>query len=173
MRTFQFSLAAVVALAISLPSLGAEKPRPAQNNPSSQTRKVWTNEDMGQLRERGLITTFSPAPEKIVQAPRATAERATFASKTEDPSWYADQAAMLQAELDRREAALRNAQASLAQAKARMTQPGIAMDQGNPGVTPESGIAILEAQVREVQDQLDELSGLARQNDIPPGDLRS
>jgi hypothetical protein len=109
----------------------------------------------------------------IAQARRAPAERATFASKTEDPGWYADQAAMLQAELDKREAALRNAQASLALVKERMTQPGIAMDQGNPGVTPESGIAILEAQVREVQDRLDELSSLARQNDIPPGDLRS
>jgi len=47
------------------------------------------------------------------------------------------------------------------------------MYRDNVGVTPQAGIAILEAQVREVQYQLDELSDLARQNDIPPGDLRS
>ena len=79
---------------------------------------------------------------------------------------------MLQAELDRREAALREAQANLALAQERITQPGIAMDKGNVGITPESGIAILEAQVRRVRDQLDGLSDLAQQNNIPPGDLR-
>jgi hypothetical protein len=92
--------------------------------------------------------------------------------KTEDPAWYADQAAILQAELDKRESALREAQVNLAQAAEGITQPGIAMDKGNVGVTPEAGLAILEAQVHEVQSQLDELSDLARQNNIPPGILR-
>jgi hypothetical protein len=173
MWAFRFSLVAVLALAIALPSLAAEKPRSARASQATRTKKVWTNEDMDQLRARDLITTFNPAPEAMAPAPSAPPEPATFASRTDDPQWYADQAAMLQAELDKREAALRDAQASLAQAKERMTQPGVAMDQGNVGVTPEAGIAILEAQVREVQDQLDELSDLARQNDIPPGDLRS
>jgi len=62
---------------------------------------------------------------------------------------------------------------SLAQAAAGITQPGIDMDKGNVGVTPEAGIAILIAQASEVQTQLNELSDLARQNNIPPGVLRS
>jgi hypothetical protein len=172
MRTYPFPLAAIIALAFAVPSHAAEKPRPAQTNQSTQTKKVWTNEDMDALRTRGLITTFNPAPEMTTQAPTAPPERATFASRTEDPAWYADQASILQAELDKREAALREAQANLALAEQRITQPGVAMDKGNVGVTPGAGVAILEAQVREVQNQLDELSDLARQNNIPPGDLR-
>jgi hypothetical protein len=39
-------------------------------------------------------------------------------------------------------------------------------------MTPAEGLANLQAQVQEVQNQLDELSDLARQHDIPPGVLR-
>jgi len=58
-------------------------------------------------------------------------------------------------------------------AKERITQPGVAMNKPSVGVTPDAAIALLEAQVQEVQNQLDDLSDLARQHDIPPGDLRS
>jgi hypothetical protein len=170
MRTYPFPLAAILTLAIAFPSHAAEKPSPAQ---AAKTKKVWTNDDMDQLRARGLITTFNVATETAAQAPAAPPEPATFTSRTEDPAWYAEQAAILQAKLDKREAALREAQANLAQAAEGITQPGIAMDKGNVGVTPEAGLAILEAQVHEVQSQLDELSDLARQNNIPPGVLRS
>jgi hypothetical protein len=172
MRTFYVSLVAVSALVIALPSLAAEKPRTAQTSPSTQSKKVWTNEDMDELRVRGLITTFNPAPEMIAQVSTVAPEPARFGPRTADPAWYANEASILQAELDRREAALREAQANLVLAQERITQPGIAMDQGNVGITPAAGIAILEAQVREVQNQLDELSDLARRSNIPPGDLR-
>ena len=170
MRTYPFPLAAILTLAIAFPSHAAEEPRPAQ---AAKTKKVWTNDDMDQLRARGLISTFSVAPETAAQTQPAPSEQATFTPKTEDPAWYADQAAILQAELDKRESALREAQANLAQAAEGITQPGIAMDKKNVGITPEAGIAVLQAQVHEVQSQLDELSDLARQNNIPPGALRS
>jgi hypothetical protein len=169
MRIYPFPLAAVVALAIAFPTRAAEKPRPAQAN---QAKKVWTNEDMGQLRSRGLISTFSVAPETAAQAPAAPSEPATFAARTEDPTWYAEQAAILQAELDKRANALREAQAGIAQAAEGITQPGIAMDKRGAGITPQAGLAILQAGVQEIQSQLDELSDLARQNNIPPGVLR-
>jgi hypothetical protein len=170
MRTFPFSLAAVLALAFAFQLQAAKKPRPAQ---TSQPKKVWTNDDMDQLRARGLITTFTQVPETTAPAPTAPPEQATLLPRTADPAWYADQASILQAELDKRQAALLDAQARIAQAAKGITEPGIAMDKGNPGVTPEAGLANLEAQVREVQNQLDELSDLARQNNIPPGDLRT
>ena len=173
MRTYPFALAAVLALAIASPTRAAEKPRPAQATQSNQAKRVWTNDDMDQLRARGLITTFSTAPETAAQAPAAPPEPATYTSRLEDPAWYAQQASDLQAELDRRGAALREAQANLAQAAEGITQPGIAMDKKNPGVTPEAGLDALEAQVLEIQNQLDELSDLAQQNNIPPGVLRS
>jgi hypothetical protein len=169
MRIYAFPLAAILALAIAFPTRAAEKPRPAQVN---QPKKVWTNDDMGQLRSRGLISTFSPAPETTAPAPAATSEPVTFTAKTEDPAWYAEQAAILQAELDKRANALQEAQAGIAQAAEGITQPGIAMDKRSAGITPEAGLANLQAGVQEIQNQLDELSDLARQNNIPPGVLR-
>ena len=169
MRIYPFPLAAILTLAIAFPSRAAEKPRPAQ---ASQSKKVWTNDDMGQLRSRGLISTFTVGPETTAQAPAAPPEPAKFAARTEDPAWYAEQAAILQTELDRRSAALNEAQAGIAQAVKGITQPGIAMDKRGPGITLEAGLANLRAGVQEIQSQLDELSDLARQNNIPPGVLR-
>jgi hypothetical protein len=170
MRIYSFPLAAILALAITFPSRAAEKPRPAQN----QAKKVWTNDDLDPLRARGLISIVGQVPETTMQAPAAPSGPvfATYASRLEDPKWYAEKAADLQAELDERADALREAQTDLARAAERITQPGIAMDKKNAGITPEAGIAILEAQVGEVQSQLDELSDLARRNNIPPDVLR-
>ena len=175
MRIYHFPLAAIIVLTISFPSPAAEKPRPAQTTQSKQPKKVWTDDDMDQLRARGLISTFNVAPETTAEAPAPPPEPApntTYTSRLEDPDWYAQRASDLQAELDKREAALREAQANLAQAAEGITQPGVAMDKSNVGVTPEAGLDILAAQVREVQSQLDDLSELARQNNIPAGVLR-
>jgi len=174
MRNYHFPLAAALALLIACSSQAAEKPRPAQGN-QNQPKKVWTNEDMDQLRARGLISIVGQEVTVVTaQAPAAPAE-ATFpvyASRLDDPAWYADQAADLQAELDKRQAALLQQQTAIAQAVDRITQPGLALDKGSPGMTPAEGLANLQTQVQEVQNQLDELSDLARQHDIPPGVLR-
>ena len=174
MRIYPFTLAAVVALAIAIPSHAAEKPRPAQGN-HNQSKKVWTNEDMDQLRSRGLISIVGQeVAEAAPQTAVAPSEPAfpVYNSRLEDPEWYAEKAADLQAELDAREAALQQEKDALAQAANGVTQPGVAMDQPTIGVTPDASLAILQAQVDEVESQLDELSDLARQNNIPPGDLR-
>src|SRR5260370_16936978 len=113
MRTFHFSLVAVLALAIAFPSFAAEKPRATQSNPSTQAKKVWTNEDMDELRARGLITTFNPAIEMIIPTPTVAPEPARFASKTEDPPWYPEHAFILHLDLDKREAPLPQPQQNL------------------------------------------------------------
>jgi hypothetical protein len=174
MRTYPFALVTVLALAIALPSHAAEKARPAQAN-QNQSKKIWTNDDMDQLRSRGLISIVGQEPNEAA-TPSATAPSETpapvYNSRLEDPAWYAQKSADLQEELDKRQAALREQQAALANAANGVTQPGVAMDQPNAGVTPEAGLANLAAQVQEVQNQLDELTDLARQNGIPPGVLR-
>jgi hypothetical protein len=174
MRYYPFPLAAILALLIACSSQAAEKPRSAQGN-QNQPKKVWTNDDMDQLRARGLISVVGQKlAEPATKAPAAPAETTfpVYASRLDDPEWYADKAADLQAELDKREAALREQQAAIALAADGITEPGLALDKDNAGVTPAAGVANLQAQVQEVQSQLDELSDLARQHDIPPGVLR-
>jgi hypothetical protein len=174
MQKYSFPLAAVLALLAACSSQAAEKPRPAQGN-QNQPKKVWTNDDMDQLRARGLISiTGQEAPEPAAQAPASPAETTfpIYESRLDDPAWYADKAADLQAELDKREAALREQQTAIAQAANRITEPGLALDKDNAGVTPAAGVANLQAQVQEVQSQLDELGDLARQHNIAPGVLR-
>ena len=174
MRYYPFPLAAILALLIACSSQAAEKPRSAQGN-QNQPKRVWTNDDMDQLRARGLISVVGQKlAEPATKAPAAPSETTfpVYASRLDDPEWYADKAADLQAELDKREAALREQQAAIALAADRITEPGLALDKDNAGVTPAAGVANLQAQVQEVQSQLDALSDLARQHDIPPGVLR-
>ena len=175
MRLRNFTFFALLALAFALPSRAAEKPRPAQAG-QKQPKKIWTEDDLDQLRSRGLISIVGQEPnEPAAQPAPAASEPASpvYNSRLEDPSWYARKAADLQAELDMRQAALQAQQTAMANAVKGITQPGVAMDQPSAGVTPDAGLAILSAQVQEVQNQLDELSDLARQNNIPPGILRS
>jgi hypothetical protein len=174
MRNYPFPLAAILALLIACSSQAAEKPRPAQGN-QNQRKKVWTNDDMDQLRTRGLISIVGQeATEPATQVRAAPAETTfpVYAPTLDDPEWYADKAADLQTELDKREAALREQQAAIAMVADRITEPGLALYEDNAGVTPAAGVANLQAQVQEVQSQLDELNDLARQHDIPPGVLR-
>ena len=105
--------------------------------------------------------------------PSGSATFPAYTSRLQDPEWYAQQTAELQAELDAREDALRQQLDAMALVADRITQPGVSLTQSNAGVTPAAGVAVLQAQVQEIQDQLDELSDLARRNNIAPGDLRS
>jgi len=175
MRIYICILSAFLALTVALPSRAAEQPRPAQAN-QKQPKKIWTNDDTDQLHSRGLISILGQEPNvTAMPAPTAPSEPAfpVYNSRLEDPTWYAEKAAGLQAEMEKREAALREENTALARAASGVTQPGIAMDKPSIGVTPEAALAILTAQVQEVQNQLDELSNLARQNNIAPGVLRS
>ena len=171
MHKYTFALAAVLALAIAIPSRAGEKPRIAQEN-QNQSKRVWTNEDLDQLRARGLISIVgseaAQTPNQTEVAPSET-RFPVYNSRLQDPEWYAEKAAELQAELQTREAALRQQQTAMTLATERITQPGIAMDKPNAGVTPEAGVANLQAQVNEVQSELDRLSELARVNNVTAG----
>ena len=172
--------AAVIALA-AFTSYAAEKPRPAQGNQnqSQQSKKVWTNEDMDQLRSRGLIsivgqeTLQASTPATSAESAAAQPTGPVYESRLDDPRWYADTAADLQAQLDKQQADLDQQLVAMAQAKDRVTQPGLSLKQDNAGVTPEAGVEILQAQLAETQAMLDELADLARTHNIPPGALRS
>ena len=126
MRKYPFPLAAVLALSIACASQAAEKPRPAQAN-QTQPKKIWTNDDTDQLHNRGLISIVGrEVSEQAAQPAAASAEDTypVYESRLDDPSWYADRAADLQAELDRRAASLDQQRQAMALAKNRITDPG-------------------------------------------------
>jgi hypothetical protein len=168
-RYLTFSLGFSMTLStLAIPLRAANEPR-ARN--AEKTTVLWTNEDLERLRSLALIS--------IVGHPN-TAEEATAAAtpspyvETQDPEWYAEQAAKLRNELERRRAQLSGYRQAIEDARSLKTMTGgINLDDGDVGITPEAGIEILQQRVMEVQEKLDDLEDLARRNDIEPGTLRA
>ena len=144
-------------------------PNSNEKEMDSQNAMVWTNDDLEKLHSLGLISvvgrineekpTSAPAPEPYV--------------RTQDPEWYAVQAAKLRDELERRQTQLSEYRQAIDDARSlRKTMGGINLDEGDLAITPEVGIEILERHVDQVQTEINELEDLARHNDIPPGTLR-
>jgi len=166
-RYLTFSLAVSMTLGIlAIPLRAANKPRAGTD---SRNPVVWTNDDLEKLHSLGLISivgrrdeeqqTSAPAPAPYVES--------------QDPEWYAEQAAQLRDELEHRRAQLHEYQKALEDARSlRETMGGINVDEGDIGITPEAGIEFLQQRAIETQTALDALEELARRNDIPPGTLR-
>jgi hypothetical protein len=168
-RYLTSSLAISITLStLAIPLRAASKPRAGK---TERTTVLWTNEGLEKLRHPGVIS--------IVGQPN-TPEDSTAAArpplyvKTQDPEWYAEQAARLRDELERRKAQLGGYRQAIEDARSLKTMTGgINLDDGDIGITPEAGIEILQQRVSETQSELDALEDLARRNDILPGILRS
>jgi hypothetical protein len=167
-RYLTSSLAISITLStLAIPLRAANRPRAWK---AEKTTVLWTNEGLEKLRHLGVIS--------IVGQPN-TAEDLTAAAlpplyvKTQDPEWYAEQAARLRDELERRKAQLGGYRQAIEDARSLKTMTGgINLDDGDIGITPEAGIEILQQRVSETQSELDALEDLARRNDILPGILR-
>jgi hypothetical protein len=162
-----------LCISVCLAVVSAAIPLRAANRPhagtDSQNPMVWTNDDLEKLHSLGLISIVG----------RIDEERPTSASvlspyvKTQDSKWYAERAAKLRDELERRRAQLREYRRALEDARSlRKTTGGINLDDGDIGITPQAGIEILQQRVNEAQAELDALQDLARRDDIPPGTVR-
>lgn len=93
--------------------------------------------------------------------------------KARDPEWYAEQAARLRDELERRRDQVREFRQALDDARSlKETTGGIDLGDEDFATTREAGIEILQQRVMEEQARLDDLEDLARRNDIEPGTLR-
>ena len=166
-RHLTFSLAIAMTLCtLAIPLRAANKPRAGID---SQNTAVWTNDDLERLHDLGLICIVGRMNEE-------TSKSASLPQpyvKTEDPGWYAEQAAKLRDELERRRAQLGGYRQALEDTQSlRKTTGGIDLGEGDIGITPEAGIEILQQRVNETQSGLDALEDLARRNDISPGTLR-
>ena len=166
-RYLTFSVAISITLsALTIPVLAANKPRAGMDK---QNTMVWTNDELGKLRPLGLISIVGRIDEERPMA-AATPERY---ARTQDPDWYAVEAAKLHNELERRQAQLGEYRQALEDARSlTKTTGGINLVAGDIGITPEAGIDILQQRVNETQREFDALEDLARRNDIPPGTLR-
>lgn len=153
-------------VAITVPLRAADRPRAERGN---QNTVVWTNEDLEKLHSLGLISIVGRIDE---QRPMPEPASGTYL-KTEDPEWYAVQAAKLRDELERKQTQLREYEQAIDDARSlRKSAGGVNLDEGDIAISPEEGIEILERRVNEVQSDLDALEDLARRHDILPGTLR-
>ena len=158
--------ASLVLLSVAIPLRAANRPHAGTDSPD---KMVWTNDDLEKLHRLGLISIVG----------RIDEERPTPASapgpyvKTQDPEWYAEQAAKLRDELEYRQAQLREYRQALDDARSlRESTGGINLVGEDFAITPEAGIEILQQRLNEAQTELHALEDLARRNDIPPGTLR-
>lgn len=134
----------------------------------SRPLKVWTNEDLEKLRGAGMISIVGQVDHDGVSSPSVPEQYV----RTSDPAWYAEQAAILNEELQRRQAQLREYQQALDDARSlRESSGGIDLS-GGFAITPDAGISFLRQRVLDLQARLDDLEDLARRNDIDPGTLR-
>jgi hypothetical protein len=166
-RYLTFSLAVSMTLGtLAIPLRAANKPRVGTD---SQKPVVWTNDELEKLHGLGLISIVGQSD----QAKSTSASVPEGYVKTQDPEWYAQQAAKLRDELQRRQAQLNGFRQAIEDVRSLKTMTGgINLDDGDIGITPEAGIEFLQQRVNETQTELDALENLARRNDLEPGTLR-
>jgi hypothetical protein len=153
-------------VAAAIPLRAANRPHAGADN---QQTKVWTNDDLERLHDRGLISIVGQLDQDRATSPSMPAQYL----RVQDPEWYAEQAAKLRDELEYRQAQLGEYQQALADTRSlRESTGGINLVGEDFAVTPEAGIEILQQRVKEEQARLDDLEDLARRNDIEPGALR-
>jgi len=166
-RYLTFSLAVSITLGtLAIPLRAANKPCAGTD---SQKPVVRTNDELAKLHSLRLISIVG----------QSNAAKSTSASvpegyvKRQDPEWYAQQAARLRDELQRRQAQLNGFRQAIEDVRSLKTMTGgINLDDGDIGITPEAGIEFLQERVNETQTELDALEDLARRHGIPPGTLR-
>lgn len=162
-----------LCISVCLALISAAIPLRAANRPHAgtdgQTTKVWTNDDIEKLHAAGLISIVGQVDEGTSVSESAPRDYEV----TQDPRWYAEQAARLRDELEYRQAQLRDYEQALDDARSlKESTGGINLVGEDFAVTPEAGIEILQQRVNEAQAKLDDLEDLARRNDIQPGTLR-
>ena len=151
---------------VAITSCAAERQR---SESDTQHAVVWTNDELQKLHDLGLISIVGAMSEEM---PESASLRQPYV-KTDDPGWYAAEAAKLRDQLEHRQAELSRYQQALEDAQSlRNTTGGINLDEGDIAITPEAGIEILRQRATETQTELDALDDLARRNGIPPGALR-
>jgi len=153
-------------------------PAPSATHPDRE-KKVYTNDDIDQMwPKEAAATNAAQAPvasaSAAAQARRSVAvsraARATneWVSPEQDPVMYAAQIEALNAELD----GISSRETSLRDFRATGTGPGLTIglqfDAPCDGITTDNAIAQLEMRRQEIEQQIDALQDIARQNGVSP-----
>ncbi len=167
MTRYLYAVVTLGFVSMAIPLRAANRPRSGMD---AQTAVVWTNDDLEKLHGLGMISIVGRMKEST---PTSAAAPGPYV-KTQDPDWYAVEAAKLRDQLERRQTQLRGYEQALedSQSLKNTTGGGINFDEGDIAITPEAGVEILQQRAKETQTELDTLDDLARRNDIPPGMMR-
>src|SRR5260370_11837673 len=118
----------------------------------SQTVKVWTNDDFERLHDLGLICIVGQINEETPKP--ASLPKPDM--KTRGPEWYAEQAARLRDELERRRAQLDGYRQAIEDERSLKTMTcGIIHDGVDIGIAPEYDSLNLTLHQMKHQDSLD------------------
>ncbi len=172
--------------------------KPAQKA-AEKPKKVWTNDDLTDLRSSVRITTAAATPSAEGSAAgEATAAAAAAPGKEKalpdekDPEYYRKQLGPLRQQRDQLDAKIKEIQDALNNPsqgtnKINTTQQAPNMppgtEQGGPPradnslygnqiVRPQDQLEVYQKQRDEVQEKIDDLESQARRNGIDPGDIR-
>ena len=158
-------------ICFSLALVTAAIPLRAANGPhagAASRLRVWTNDDLEKLHSLDLISVVGQGDDTSI--PKSAPQSFEV---TQDPEWYAQRAARLRDELDRRRTQLHEYQRAIDDARSlRDSTGGIDLVGPDFAISPAAGMEILQQRVTEEEARLDELEDLARRNDIEPGALR-
>lgn len=161
----------------SQPPAAGSQAAPAQQQPKSgesPAKKVWTNDDIGELREHDGVSVVgggsAPAPNGTAANASATPGKKQPLPKEKDPDWYKKQLAPLYARLDALHTAISNAESAVSgDTRGSAT---VSMDATGNAATPQQQLTQLQQEQQQVQAQIDNLEDLARHNGLEPGALR-
>ena len=167
MHRYLYAVVTLGLISTVIPLRAASRPHAGTDR---QNTLVWTNDDIEKLRDSNLICIVG----RIAEETSKSVPLQQPYVRTQDPAWYAEQAARLRDELERKKAQLDEYRQAIEEATSlKTTAGGINFEESDMGITPEAGIEILQQRVSEAQSELDALEEQARRNGIEPGTLRS
>jgi len=138
----------LVFVSVAIPLRAANKPHAGTD---SQNAVVWPNDDLGRLHTPGLISIVGSVDE---ETPKSSSIPQSYVN-SQGPRGYAELAARLRGELERRQAERdRYSQAIDDTTSLEAMTGGINLNDGDVGITPEAGIEILQQHVSETQTEL-------------------
>jgi hypothetical protein len=179
------------------PTQPSPPPTPSATTPApiraQKAKKVWTNDELSDLSGINITTATATQTAEPAAADAAAGDKKELPPE-KDPKWYRSKLEPLRAQLSDLEAKIADIENKLKNPidgknaiKLGQQAPNLPkIDQpadyqakrpddsifGNEVVRPEDQLVVYKQKRDAVRAQIDDLEALARQNYIPPGDIR-